>query len=72
MNPGLAWRSDQWSYIGYKGGSEPGVLAMAFLMQRKDGQWFVLTAAWNNPAADVDEAAFAALMQRAGELLAGR
>lgn len=72
VNPGLTWSTDHWSYIGYKGGSEPGVLAMAFLLQRKDGQWFVLTAAWNNPAADVDEAAFAALTMRAGELLAGR
>jgi len=43
-----------WSYLGYKGGSENGVLSMSLLGQRKsDGRWFVITASWNNPAANV-------------------
>lgn len=43
-----------WRYLGYKGGSELGVLSMSLLGQRKsDGQWIVVTASWNNPDADV-------------------
>ncbi|SKB34025.1 serine hydrolase [Sphingopyxis flava] len=43
-----------WAYLGYKGGSELGVLSMSLLGQRKvDGKWFVVTASWNNPDADV-------------------
>lgn len=43
-----------WRYLGYKGGSELGVLSMSLLGQRKsDGQWVVVTASWNNPDADV-------------------
>ncbi len=43
-----------WKYLGYKGGSENGVLAMSMLGERKsDGKWFVITASWNNPDANV-------------------
>lgn len=43
-----------WSYLGYKGGSENGVLSMSLLGQRKsDGKWFVVTASWNNAKANV-------------------
>ena len=45
----------RWRYLGYKGGSEPGVIAMSFLAQRQDGDWYALSASWNNPAARVDE-----------------
>ncbi|WP_231732898.1 MULTISPECIES: serine hydrolase [unclassified Sphingopyxis] len=44
-----------WTYLGYKGGSENGVLSMSLLGQRKsDGKWYVVTASWNNPDANVD------------------
>lgn len=70
VNPGLSWPSGEWSYIGFKGGSEPGVLNLSFLLRRADGQWFVLTATWNNPDKAVDENQLIPLVQRAGELLA--
>ncbi|WP_033073309.1 serine hydrolase [Sphingopyxis sp. MWB1] len=42
-----------WRYLGYKGGSELGVMSMTLLGQREaDGKWFVVTASWNNPDAD--------------------
>lgn len=69
VNPGLSWPSGEWSYIGFKGGSEPGVLDLSFLLRRADGQWFVLTATWNNPEKAVDENQLIPLVQRAGELL---
>lgn len=54
-----------WTWLGYKGGSENGVLSMNLLGQRKaDGKWFVVTASWNNPDANVDSAPLIALVTR--------
>jgi beta-lactamase class A len=53
-----------WAYLGYKGGSEPGVISMNFLGHSKAGQWRVVSASWNNPAALVDEMKFVFLMTR--------
>ena len=54
-----------WRYLGYKGGSENGVLSMSLLGQRKaDGKWFVVTASWNNPDANVDASRFVDLVTR--------
>ncbi len=51
---GGAGPAEPWSYLGYKGGSELGVISMSLLGQRKsDGKWFVVTASWNNPDAAV-------------------
>jgi beta-lactamase class A len=62
INPGLPAASVNFAYLGYKGGSESGVLAMAFLVRRKDGSWAAAAAVWNDPAAPVAEARLAALM----------
>ena len=54
-----------WSYLGYKGGSENGVLSMSLLGQRKsDSKWFVVTASWNNPAANVEAEPLVGLVTR--------
>ncbi|WP_296716621.1 serine hydrolase [Erythrobacter sp.] len=53
-----------WDYIGFKGGSEPGVLNLTWLLRDKAGAWHVLTLGWNNPAASVDQGAFEAIAQR--------
>lgn len=51
VNPGA---TKDWSWLGYKGGSELGVISMSLLGQRKsDGKWFVVTASWNNADAPV-------------------
>ncbi|MEG3123455.1 serine hydrolase [Sphingomonas sp. GB1N7] len=60
-----------WKYLGYKGGSEPGVIAMTLLAQAKDGTWFAMSASWNDNKSAVDEARFTGLMARAVELAAG-
>ncbi len=54
---------------GYKGGSENGVIAMSWLLHTKNGDWYAVAGAWNDPAKSVDDAAFAALMQRAVALV---
>ncbi|QNQ08040.1 serine hydrolase [Sphingomonas alpina] len=61
----------RWQYLGFKGGSEPGVIAMTFLLQGKDGHWYAMSGSWNDVAAPVDEGRFAGLMARAVELAAG-
>ncbi|CAN5292244.1 serine hydrolase [soil metagenome] len=61
-----------WSYVGYKGGSEPGVICMNFLLQAKDGGWYALSASRNDPVAAIDEGRFIALMTRAVELAVPR
>ncbi|MEQ5786679.1 serine hydrolase [Erythrobacter sp. NFXS35] len=53
-----------WDYIGFKGGSEPGVLNLTWLLRDKAGALHVLTLAWNNPAASVDQGALEAIAQR--------
>jgi beta-lactamase class A len=54
----------KWQYLGYKGGSEPGVASMNYLAQSKAGEWYAISGSWNNPAKEVDINAFAALMGR--------
>lgn len=52
------------NYIGYKGGSEPGVLNLTWLLQARDGEWRVLAMTWNNPEAPVDATRMELLAQR--------
>lgn len=44
-----------WSYGGYKGGSEPGVLTMTYLLQNKNSQWGCVSMAWNNENQNVSQ-----------------
>lgn len=69
INPGIAG-AGRYRYVGYKGGSEPGVIAMALLLQRQDGGWYALTGSWLNSSAAVEDARFAGLIGRAAELSA--
>lgn len=55
----------RWQYVGSKGGSELGVIAMSFLAQAPSSEWYIVTGSWNNPLQAVDENSFIALMQRA-------
>ena len=55
----------QFGYVGFKGGSEPGVINLSYLLRSNAGRWHVVTGSWNNPAAAVDEAHFVGLISRA-------
>jgi hypothetical protein len=57
------------SYFGFKGGSEPGVLNLSFLLKTRQGRWLAVTATWNDEAAPLDESRFAALMSRLVSLM---
>ncbi|KQN06389.1 hypothetical protein ASE78_15610 [Sphingomonas sp. Leaf25] len=69
-NPGLPSATESWSYVGYKGGSEPGVLNMTFLLRGKNGAWAALSAGWNDSASDVDLLKFSGLVGSALRLAA--
>ena len=53
-----------WDYMGFKGGSEPGVLNLTWLLTDKAGRDHVLTLGWNNAAAVVDEGKLEGIAQR--------
>ncbi len=55
LNPGMPDRSGRWSSILYKGGSEPGVFAMAWLVTDPDGERRVIAGSVANEAAVIDE-----------------
>ncbi|HET6281977.1 MAG TPA: serine hydrolase [Polyangia bacterium] len=56
LNPGLANPGGAFSYVGFKGGSEPGVLNMTWLLQRKaDQKWLFFTLTFNDVQNAIDE-----------------
>lgn len=55
INPGVQFDRSRWSYIGYKGGSEPGVLNLSWLLQRADGRWFSVVVTLNDRTKAIDE-----------------
>lgn len=67
INPGLQAAANGFTYAGYKGGSEPGVLSMTWLLGSRSGEWFCLSAAWNDEKHNLEEKEFFSLM---GEALA--
>ena len=70
INSGLAPAlAADFAYIGYKGGSETGVMNMTFLIRSKAGKWYAVSGTWNDNAHAVDEAKFVQLMSRAVTLL---
>lgn len=70
INPGTRFDLAVWEYIGFKGGSELGVLNLTWLLRRVDGRTFVLTGSLNNTKGAVDEDAAVAVLQAAAQLLA--
>ncbi|MBX3595658.1 serine hydrolase [Sphingomonas sp.] len=56
--------ADQFDYVGFKGGSETGVVYGNWLVKTKRGNWYAVTGGWNRADAGVDNGAFMALMNR--------
>jgi beta-lactamase class A len=69
INPGVAHLRNDLAYVGFKGGSEPGVLNLTWLVRNRAGDWHVIAGTWNNPAAPLDEPRFIGLMTRAVRLV---
>ncbi|WP_174298957.1 serine hydrolase [Sphingomonas bacterium] len=69
VNPGTdPATSGLFDRIGFKGGSEPGVVAMNWLVRTKDGRWLAVAGNWHGDA--VKPLTFATLMNRALALAA--
>jgi beta-lactamase class A len=69
INPGIpSGAASEWDYLGYKGGSEPGVMAMNLLLREGDAV-YAASFTWNNSAASVDDTQIVALATRAAALL---
>ena len=70
INPGLPPQTrGAVAWAGFKGGSEPGVANLTYLVQTRAGAWYAVSAGWNNPAAPVDENRLAGLTARTVLLL---
>ncbi|HZG46313.1 MAG TPA: hypothetical protein VEZ41_08595, partial [Allosphingosinicella sp.] len=70
INPGLGSSvAGRYGYLGYKGGSERGVINMTFLLRTKAGDWYSMAGSWNDPARALDDQKFVALMSRAVALV---
>ena len=66
INPGLPPQTrGAVAYAGFKGGSEPGVANLTYLVRTRAGAWYAVSVGWNNPAAPVDENRLAGLDARA-------
>ncbi len=69
-NPGVAFDRKTWRYVAFKGGSEPGVLSLTWLLERADGRSFVLSIVLNDVTHGIDTAAAVTAAQGAVDLLA--
>jgi len=54
-NPGVDLDPQVWTRSSFKGGSEPGVVTMSWLLTRADGKRFVLSLIANDTSRAVDE-----------------
>lgn len=73
INSGAAMMKDEFAYIGFKGGSEPGVLNFTWLLRTKKGEYYALSMGWNNAAEEgVELGTYFGLAQATLRLLAGR
>lgn len=65
-NPGglSANEAAHWNFVGFKGGSEPGVLNLTWLLQDKTGRWYIATVGWNHPGEPISQDTLLALGKR--------
>jgi len=71
INPGIGPdAAGKWRYLGYKGGSEPGVLSYNFLLRSGAGKSYALSVNWNNAEQSLQESELLALTTRLVSLLA--
>ncbi len=69
INHGLDVSEKEWQYIGYKGGSESGVVNMTFVLQSNGGEWYAVSASWMDAEKAVDITKFSGIVSSAIKLL---
>jgi beta-lactamase class A len=66
----LKFDGEVWPYVGFKGGSELGVLSGTWLLHRADGRRFVYSIGLENPNAAIDMTAAVTAMEAGRDRLA--
>lgn len=69
MNSGIPFDKETWKSVAFKGGSEPGVLNLTWLMERNDGKWYALSVGWNDTKKTVDQNKLVELAQKGVAIL---
>ena len=59
-----------WKYVGYKGGSEAGVLNYTLLLQHRSEKWYAVSITWNHAEQVSDEGRLREMVERILRLLA--
>lgn len=67
----LTWDLDTWTDLRFKGGSEPGLVAVAWRMERNDGRTFVLAGGVEDTETPVDVAQALMTLVLGADLAAG-
>jgi hypothetical protein len=69
--PEIVFDPQVWSYVGYKGGYETGVMSENFLLQRAtDGRWFSISAVIYDPNWEINGFGLRDLIVQATQILA--
>lgn len=55
LNPGVPGPTGRWDYMGFKGGSEPGVLATSWYVESPSGESYVVTGSVTNTGSVLNE-----------------
>lgn len=70
LEPEIVFDPQVWSYVGYKGGYETGVMSENFLLQRADGRWFAISAVIMDPTYEINGDGLRSLIVQATQNLA--
>jgi len=66
----LTFDAQIWPYVGFKGGSEMGVLSGTWLMQRHDDRWFIFSSGFMNEEGEIDMPAAITAMEAVRDAMA--
>ncbi len=72
INPGIPDDAGDFSIVAFKGGSEPGLVAMNWLVELQDGRRFVVAGSLVNPDESFDQLQATLLFGAVRDLVAGQ
>jgi hypothetical protein len=62
-------KDTKFKYAGFKGGSEPGVVTMTYLLQSQNNNWSCLSLAWNNESKKINSTIFQDIVKKVINLI---
>jgi len=60
---GIPLSREVWPDTCFRGGAEPGAQSLTMLLKRRDGRWFTIAAAWNDPEKPLEQARLVDLLK---------